>query len=219
MNNPICTIVGAGMGLDLALARRFARENFHITLLARRAETLNEQVDLLRQAGAAADGFSADAADPQSLINAFAQLHAQLGVPQVLIYNAAVIQSTIPSELSQDRLHHDFQVNVASALLSAQQVIPHMKNQQRGTLLITGGGLALSPVSEYAALALGKAALRNLCYTLGAELAPAGIHVATVTVCGYISPGTHFDPDRIAEAFWNLHAQTPGTWEREIIYE
>jgi hypothetical protein len=45
------------------------------------------------------------------------------------------------------------------------------------------------------------------------------VHVATVTIAGFVQPGTHFDPDRIAEAYWTLHTQEPGQWEREIVYQ
>ncbi|NJL35119.1 MAG: short-chain dehydrogenase, partial [Chloroflexaceae bacterium] len=90
--------------------------------------------------------------------------------------------------------------------------------QQRGTILFTGGGLALDPYAQYASLAIGKAGLRSLTYTLGAELEPQGIHVATVTIAGTVQPGTFFAPDLIAEQYWNLHTQAPGTWQREIVY-
>ena len=65
---------------------------------------------------------------------------------------------------------------------------------------------------------MGKARLRNLCFGLAAELEPAGIHVATVTVAGFVQPGTDFDPDLIAEKYWELHNQPLGAWEDEIIY-
>jgi hypothetical protein len=65
---------------------------------------------------------------------------------------------------------------------------------------------------------MGKASLRNLCFSLAAELEPAGIHVATVTVAGFVEPGTYFDPDLIVEKYWELHSQPVGMWEREIIY-
>ena len=41
---------------------------------------------------------------------------------------------------------------------------------------------------------------------------------ATVTICGFIKEGTHFDPDQIADAYVKLHRQQPGQWEREIMF-
>jgi NAD(P)-dependent dehydrogenase (short-subunit alcohol dehydrogenase family) len=68
-----------------------------------------------------------------------------------------------------------------------------------------------------ASLGAGKAALRNLAFSLHADLAPAGIHAGTVTICGTVKPGTAFDPDRIADSFWALHAQPAGSFEREVM--
>jgi hypothetical protein len=67
-----------------------------------------------------------------------------------------------------------------------------------------------------ASLGVGKAGIRNLAFSLFAELKDSGIHAATVTICGLVKPGTAFDPDKIAESYWALHAQPPGAFEREI---
>ena len=45
----------------------------------------------------------------------------------------------------------------------------------------------------------------------------AGIHVATVTVAGFVQPGGPLAPELIAERYWQLHTQAPGQWEHEII--
>ena len=67
-----------------------------------------------------------------------------------------------------------------------------------------------------ASLGVGKAAIRNLAFSLHADLKDSGIHAATVTICGTVAPGTAFDPDRIAEAYWQLHTQAAGAFEREL---
>jgi NADP-dependent 3-hydroxy acid dehydrogenase YdfG len=54
--------------------------------------------------------------------------------------------------------------------------------------------------------------------TAALEYGPSGVHVATVTVAGAVAPGSRFDPDRIAERYWRLHAQSPGAWEHEVVF-
>ncbi|MDI1478369.1 SDR family NAD(P)-dependent oxidoreductase [Polyangium sp. y55x31] len=218
MSKPVIAVVGAGPGVGLAVARRFTREGFTAALIARRPEALDEYVSELRRAGAEAHGFAADAADEGSLRNAFATLKERLGAPSVLVYNAAVLKQGRPSELAVEDLLSDFRINVGGAIVAAQAVLPDMRAQKKGTILLTGGGLALTPFPAYASLAIGKAAIRNLTFSLGAEVEPDGIQVATVTICGFVKPGTHFDPDRIADAYWTLHTQEPGKREREIVY-
>ncbi len=43
------------------------------------------------------------------------------------------------------------------------------------------------------------------------------MHVASVTVSGVIAAGTRFDPDLIAETYWNLHRQPRHLWEHEVM--
>lgn len=219
MSSGLCTIVGAGPSLGMAVARRFAREGFRIALLARRRGALDEYVAQLSDRGTQAYGYVADAADLDSLSQAFEQLHGQLGQVDVLVYNAGIARAIQPAELDVETLVDDFRVNVAGALASAQQVIPYMRERHRGTIIFTGGGMALHPYAQYASLAIGKAGLRCLAFTLGEELEAEGVHVATVTIAGPVQPGTRFDPDRIADCYWALHGQDPVRWQREVIYQ
>ena len=219
MSKPIIVIVGAGPGVSTGLARRFGREGFQVALIARNAAKLDGYVAEMKQADLEARSYEADAGDPTSLTAAFDRIKADLGDPSVLAYNAAAFVGGVPSSLSVADLQSSFAVNVAGALVAAQQVIPAMRSAQAGTILFTGGGLALYPWSGASALAIGKAGIRSLAYTLGEELEPAGIHVATVTIAGTVQPDTHFDPDRIADTYWHLHTQPAGQWEREIVYK
>lgn len=219
MSSGLCVIVGAGHGVSMGIARRFGREGYQIALVARRQKALTEYIAELAKVDITAQGFTADASDSASIEGAFDAIRTGLGDADVLVYNAAAIRTGKPSELNIEDAIADMRVNVGGAILSAQQVIPAMRQRKSGTILFTGGGLALNPYPDYASLAMGKAALRNLTYSLGAELEADTIQVGTVTIAGFVQAGTYFDPDKIAEAFWKLHSQAPAEREREIIYK
>ncbi|MCB2289796.1 SDR family NAD(P)-dependent oxidoreductase [Clostridium sp. CS001] len=88
--------------------------------------------------------------------------------------------------------------------------------RQKGTILFTGGMLALNPVASRASASISKAGLRNLAFTLADELSPCGITVGTITIGGVVQSGTFFDPDLIAESYWELY--TKGD-KKEILYK
>ena len=216
---PLCTVIGAGPGVSLAIAKRFGSEGLRVALVSRNSDNVLRFVAELQGAGTEARGFAGDAGSEDSLRKVFREIHESLGATEVLVYNAFRYQQANPSELPASHLVADFQVNVVGALVSAQCVIDDMKAAGRGTILLTGGGLALEPEPSFSSLAVGKAGIRSLAFSLHKELSPFHIHVATVTICGYVQEGTRFSPDKIAEVFFQLHRQPEGNWDREFVYQ
>lgn len=220
MGTDVCLVAGVGPGMGLAIARRFAREGFALGLIARRADALREAARHLRADGTQVAVAVADLGDPGQAGAALAGLAGQLGAASVLVYNAAVWNQVPAMAITPAAFRRDLDLCVTGALACAQAVHPAMRAAGRGSMLFTGGGLALKPEfgAGVASLTAGKCALRGLVYALAGELAPSGIHVATVTIAGTVAPGTAFDPDRIAERFWALHAEPPQAWRVEDVY-
>ncbi len=218
MNQPICIIIGMGAGVSLAVAKRFAKENFQIAMVGRRRESLDEFEQQLTDEGLTAKGFVGDATNENSLRKALAEIEETLGDCEVLIYNAYGLTATTASQIAITNFRRDLEANLLSPLIAAQTVLPKMKERGEGTLLFTGGGAGLDAFPSWASLSIGKAALRSLVFNLHAELSPLGIHAATVTIAGTVSGGSpNLEPTSISEHFWDLHQQSVGNFEREII--
>ncbi|MFD3523022.1 SDR family NAD(P)-dependent oxidoreductase [Streptomyces sp. NPDC058653] len=206
-------IIGVGPGIGRAVARRFAREGLSLALVARREETLRAAADAVADSGVPVLTRSADSTDETALRAALDRAAAELGPPDVVVYNAALIRADEPGELSP-REHLDaWAVNVGGALTAAAHVAPGMARRGGGTFLITGG--MPEPKPRYVSLSLGKAGVRTLVTLLDGTYGAAGVHVASVTVHGPVAPGTDFDPDDIAEHYWRLHTQPRDGWEHE----
>jgi short-subunit dehydrogenase len=208
-------IVGSGPGVGNHVAHKFGKNNFRVILVSRNQNALNEYVNELISNGIESYAVSADAGVPASLTSAFEQIKKEFGKVDVLVYNAALLKGGQPTTLTAESLISHYQVDVAGALHSVHQVLPNQLAQGEGTILFTGGGFALEPTSEFAAISIGKAALRNLALTLAEELKPQGIFVGTVTIAGMVAPDTHFAPELIAEKYWELYKKRE---KHEIVY-
>jgi len=208
-------VIGAGPGLGAGIARRFGREGATVTLVARTAETLSPLAADLRAAGVAVSTVTADAGDP----TAFRAALETVGSPDVVVYNVGLVVSDDLLTADAEHLQHALTVDVVGAVVAAQVFTPAMRTAGAGTLLVTGGGPALYPDPEHASLTLGKAALRNAVAVLHEQLAEDGVHVASVTVVGVIAPGTVLDPDRLADAYWELHTQPRGEWAVDTVVD
>lgn len=219
--SPVTVIVGMGPGLSAALAERFASAGHHVVGLARTPGKSADSVAALNARGLQVEVRTADAGDLAALHTALASIERDIGPVEVLIYNAYRSSYAPPSAVRPEDVVNDFRVNVAGALAATQAVLPGMRQRGRGTVLFTGGGLALDPTGwlEASSLAIGKAGLRSLALTLNKELSPMGVHVGTVTVAGMIKPGTAFAPAMIAAAFWQMHQASASTRPAELLYQ
>ncbi len=215
---PVCVVVGAGPGIGRAVAMRFAVAGYAVALIARKKEALQAFVDGIVAAGHSAKAFAADAEHAPSLKDALVAIEHDLGPIDALVYNAAVVKPGGPLEVGVEQLVREFRVNVGGALVCAQHTAIGMRQRKKGTILLTGGGLALEPWAQMSSLAIGKAGIRSLAKTLHQELKKDGVRVATVTVNGLVKPGAGaLDPAAIADVFWDLHQQPVDSGEVERI--
>jgi NAD(P)-dependent dehydrogenase (short-subunit alcohol dehydrogenase family) len=208
-------IVGSGPGLGSALARRFAAAGWSIALVALRRETVDAGLAELDEYAVTTCGAEADVTDRGAVDRAFDSVIDAVGVPDVVIYNASIYQAEPALELSREALQLAFDIHVVGALNTAQCAIDAMRRAGRGVLVFTVNSLARSPEAMSAALSIGKGAQLNLALSLERELEGTPIHIGVVTVCGAIKVGTAYDPDRLAEVYWELATQDPASFERD----
>jgi NAD(P)-dependent dehydrogenase (short-subunit alcohol dehydrogenase family) len=208
-------IIGAGPGLGSALARRFARTGSSIALVSLRQDVLDAGLAELERFGVSTCGVRADVTDHLEVEHAFDAIVDALGVPDVVVYNASIYQAEPALELSHDALRLAFDIHVVGALNAAQCAIAAMRGVDRGVLVFTVNSLARSPEAMSAALSIGKGAQLNLALSLERELEGTSIRVGIVTVCGPIKEGTAYDPDRLADVYWELATQDPAHFERD----
>lgn len=206
-------VVGVGPGIGLAVARRFVREGMSAGLIARSDATVKAAAAELGNADVLP--VTADVTDEAGLRAALDRVVEAYGVPEVVVYNAALIQPDRIGDLTAQQHLDALAVNVVGAITTAAHLAPAMAERGSGSFLITGGMPASKP--EYASLSLGKAGVRTVVSLLHQQYGAAGLHAASVTVSGGVAPGGGWDPDDIANHYWRLHTQSPADWMHEVI--
>jgi NAD(P)-dependent dehydrogenase (short-subunit alcohol dehydrogenase family) len=227
MNGRVVAVLGAGPGLGAAIARRFAGEGFAVAMMARREESLAEIRQNIEDDGGTALPVSTDATDAGSVAAAFDRVRAELGDPEVLVYNAGAFQMGGVLEISPSQFDECFRANCAGAFYAAREVLPAMVEAGHGTILLTGASASLRGKARFSALAVGKFGLRALAQSMAREFGPQGIHVSHVIIDGQINTPriqemmpdreehTLLSPDAIAETYWHLHVQDRTAWTLE----
>ena len=215
MTERFAIVVGAGPGIGAATARRLAAEGYGIGLVARSPERLDGLVAEVEAAGVPCTRAAADAGDEAGLGAAVRDLVEGAGGADVLLYNTSRYREAGASALTAAELLADLAVGAAGFLTAAHAVLPAMRSRGAGTILATGSGAADRPIAAATSLGVQKVALRHLAGALADDVRADGVHVATLTIHGFVRDGTPFAPDRVADVYAGLVAETaadPGTW-------
>ncbi|MFD9882951.1 SDR family NAD(P)-dependent oxidoreductase [Streptomyces alboflavus] len=200
-------VVGAGPGLGMGVARAFGRRGFRVGLIARTEGTLGALAEELSGLGVTAAGFPADIRDPAALTAALGEAESALGPVDVLEFSPSptgpithAAETTVASVTAQFELH------VLGAVTAVRHVLPGMRARGDGTVLLTTGVSSTIPAPFLANVGMAMAGLRNWAHALHTELAPEGVHVATVTIASGIVPGGgETDPDAIGARYHALY--------------
>jgi short-subunit dehydrogenase len=221
MAKPLCVVVGIGPKNGAAFARVFARAGYRLALVSRRTELSKE---LARELGDT-ESYACDVADPGAVARTFDAIRTELGAPAVLIYNAGSGLWKTAEELTAQEFEQSFRVNALGLLISAQQVLPAMRAQGRGQIVVVGATASLRGRPKTAAFAAAKAAQRSLAQSLARQCAPEGIHVSLLIIDGSIDDGgagtdqadaKRLRPESIAEEALHLTQQDRSAWTFEL---
>jgi NAD(P)-dependent dehydrogenase (short-subunit alcohol dehydrogenase family) len=220
----VCVVAGVGPGIGASYARRFAKEGYAVALLARGSGFSAELAASLQRARA----FACDVGDEASVAQAFAAIRADLGEPDVLLYNAGSGVFTGIEETTAAQMEAAWRVNTLGAFLCAKQAIPAMKRAGRGAIVLTGATASRKGGARSAPFASAKGAQRLLAESMARALWPAGIHVALIIVDGVVDlprtrerlkdkPESFFvQPDAVAETALRLVQQHRSGWSFEV---
>ena len=214
-------VIGAGPGIGISTAERFAKEGFRIVLAARTAERVAAGVEHLKSSGANVEVATVDAVDPKAVGDLVRSHGSDLGV---MHYNAGVLHYDQAGHLSPrtleqetvETLASDMHVNLISALAATRAAQEAMGPRGEGSILLTGGGFGVEPTPDFINVSVAKAGLRAAAKALFEPMKAKGIHLATVTVSTAIYPGSD-KAKEVGETFWRLHAQPKAGWEWEAV--
>ncbi|MFG2085013.1 MULTISPECIES: SDR family oxidoreductase [unclassified Spirillospora] len=217
MTTPVCVVLGAGPGLGLGVARRFAVEGYFAVLAARTAEQAESLAAPLLDEGHGAEGVGVDLTDSEDVTGVIRGIGERHGRIDVLHFNPSVWREKDPLHLSVPELLEDVALGAGALLPAVQAARPFMPTGAR--LLVTGSAAADTPWHGAASLGVQKAAVRNLVTSLDATLAPDGIRAVAVQINGLLDKEGPFSPAPIADAMWQAVSRPAAAWTPHVPYD
>ena len=214
-------IVGAGGGLSASLARRFAKEGVKVALAARDAAKLSA---LCEETGAKA--YGCDASDPAAVADLFKAVTADLGEPDIAVYNASNRARGPVTDLDPEAVLTAIKISCFGGFLVAQQAAKQMVARGNGAIFFTGASAGVKGFANSSSFAMGKFGLRGLAQALARELHPQNIHIGHFVSDGGIlrandprgdrSPEGMLNPDSIADSYYQFWRQPRDSWAWEL---
>ena len=239
---PVCLVIGAGAGIGGHVGKHFASEGYSVVLCRRSDEDgLRKLVGDIEDAGGSASGFILNASDPDTLEDRIAEVEAEIGPIEVVVFNlGAQIGSRELADTSYKAFELGWRLATFALFRVASSVFPYMEKRGKGTLLVTSATAAVRGNSGQHSHAAAMGGRRMLCQTLNAEFSPKGIHVAHILIDGAVDApdtlgkmlgaeafqqlretrGLENDgllvPAEIAQAYFHLSQQHRSAWTHEI---
>lgn len=206
--------LGAGPGIALSTAIRFAKEGFQVIMASRNREKQGRIARAFEEfTGKKPQMEIVDVGNADQIMS----LAASIPDIDVLHFNAAIIHAQTLQEAKWHDLENDIRVGITGALFALKAFAPAMLERQSGSILLTGGTLAINPLPQYLTLGIAKSGIRNLAECIFDQFRESHVHVATVTVGTAVEPGSKKAAD-IADLFWRLHDQPTDRWTWEATY-
>jgi NAD(P)-dependent dehydrogenase (short-subunit alcohol dehydrogenase family) len=174
-------VTGGNKGIGLEVCRQLARANHRVILSARSAERGRAAADTLKKEGLAVDFLELDVSDEKSIAAAVQELGSRFKSLNVLINNAAILQTWMGTivDVTAEELRETFNTNVVGPILLTQALLPLLEAGKPARVINVSSLLGSVAQMEdgWPGYGISKAALNAATRKLAAALKSRGISV------------------------------------------
>jgi NAD(P)-dependent dehydrogenase (short-subunit alcohol dehydrogenase family) len=181
MEPRVIAITGAGRGIGLATAKRFAAAGHRLALNYRRsADPLQEVSATAREHGGDALISQGDVSRREDAERFVGEAEERFGRIDVLVTNAGILYSTESHEVAPAEWEETIATNLSGTWWCIRASLPGMVRSRHGRIITVSSELGLIGFPTYAAYAASKGGIIALTRSLAKEYAPLGILVNSV---------------------------------------
>jgi len=173
----VIVITGGGSGIGHGTALLFACERSRVAVLDRNDSNSQETLNQIKAAGGEGLFIKADVSRSAEVFPAMKTIVERWGRIDVLFANAAVQINKPLAETTEEDWDETIDVNLKGAFLCCKHVIPVMREQKQGSIVICSSGHAFETYPNYTAYAATKGGLVAFMRAAALDCAPYGIRV------------------------------------------
>ncbi|HIC22740.1 MAG: short-chain dehydrogenase [Planctomycetota bacterium] len=181
-------ITGAGSGIGLAIARRFAAEGAHLGLLEVNEESAETARAELSSSGAIVEAIVCDVSQRDSVSGAFARIDETLGTPQILVNNAGIAHVGDLLDTEEEDLDRLYAVNVKGVALCSREAVRRMLENSGGVILNLASIASHIGLEDRFAYSMTKGAVWTMTRSIATDYMKKGIRCNCVAPCRVHTP-------------------------------
>ena len=181
LNEKVTLVTGASRGIGRAVALALAAAGADVAVNYReRAAEAGEVVAAIRASGRRALAVAADVSDGDAVAGMMSRIENDLGTVDVLVNNAGVAIIRGVDDLTESEFDLTLAVNLKSAFLCTQAVLPGMRARRWGRIVNISSGAARGAGGIGVHYNASKAGMEGLTRGYAARLVKEGITVNAV---------------------------------------
>lgn len=171
-------VTGAGSGMGYSAVERLLSEGANVVGIDLKEDGVKQALGGAGDRGAA---YAADVTDCAAIKKIVDETVDRFGRLDCYVNNAGVPQEAkFVEEITDDEWRRSIEVNLSAFFYAARIVVPIMKGQRSGVLIVTSSVSGLRPRPRLAAYTAAKGGVITLAKQIAAEVAEYGIRVASV---------------------------------------
>lgn len=180
--NRVALVTGASRGIGKAIALALAEAGVAVAVNYRdRGAEAGAVVASIKERGGRAGAFTADVSSGTAVRSMIHDVEARLGPIDILVNNAGAAAVRSLDDITEEDFDRAIAVNLRSAFLCIQAVLPGMRTRQWGRIInVSSIGARIGAGSVSVAYGAAKAGLEGLTRAYALRLAREGVTVNAV---------------------------------------
>lgn len=198
LDGKVAVVTGSSRGIGRGVAMLYAAQGARVLVHGSRPEGVEKTVEEIRLAGGVAAGCAADIGTREASERIVETALEQFGAIDILVNNAAIGQSYLLSDLTEEAFDREIEINLKGTFLTTQIALQRSLGARRGGKIInvTSHG-ALRGAKTKTAYAASKMGVVGMTLVWANELAHAGINVNCISPVANTDMLASTPPDRL----------------------
>lgn len=181
MEKRVVVITGAGKGIGLATAKRFAESGDYLALNYRKTgDDLQEITRIAKENGGNAIIIQADVSKHQEAVNFIRETEKYYGRIDVLVNNAGILQSKDADKIEWEEFEKMIMTNLGGTWSCIKATLPGMIERKSGRIINVSSELGLVGFPTYSTYCASKGGIIAMTKALAKEYAPIGLLINSV---------------------------------------